>query len=132
MYARGHNISFWLMPVLAAILLTGCERKADRPPLVIKAPDPDAFRQKQGWRTEPVVFNGKRYNVAWRQTVAGTYVVRISAPGRRLGATKGDERIMREVAGAAIRHFNCKSSQRARVGLTRAVRGRWELIVRCE
>ncbi len=119
------------MLTVAAMALAGCEKRAEAPPLVLKAPDPAEFRAKVGWRTEPVVFNGKRYDVAWRRTVPGSFVVRISAPGRRLGSTKEDERIMREVAGAAIRHFNCKSSQRARVTLMRAVRGRWEMLVRC-
>jgi hypothetical protein len=117
---------------VAALLLTGCQKQQmAAPDIVVEAPAPGKADRAGRWRTEPVIFNGRRYALSWRKTPGDAYEARISAPGRRLGATKGDRRVIREVASAAMHHFNCHSRQRARVSALRPVNGRWEMIVRC-
>ena len=85
-----------------------------------------------GGRTEPVIYNGRRYRVAFRQVAARRFLVRISAPGRRLGATEGDRRIIRAVAEAAVHHFHCRSSQKARLRDLRPDNGRWLMVAICD
>ena len=84
-----------------------------------------------GWRTEPVIYNGRHYRVAFRKRADGRYDVRISAPGRRLGHTPGDGRIMRAVAEAAVHHFHCRSSETARLRNLRPENGRWLMEASC-
>lgn len=114
------------------LALAGCRnQEAAAPDIVLKAPPPERADRPGRWRTEPVIYNGRRYALSWRKTPGDAFEARIAAPGRKLGATKGDARIIREVAGAAMHHFNCKSSERARVSALRPVNGRWEMLVRC-
>ncbi len=109
----------------AATLLTGCA--------TVPGPREAAANAaaERGWRTEPVIYNGRRYQVAFRRRAGGTFAVRISAPGRRLGATAGDGRIMRAVAEAAVHHFHCRSSQKARLRNPRPENGRWLMEASC-
>ena len=122
----------YVIPLAAAmaLALAGCREGAPASGIVLEAPPPEAARPT-GWRTEPVIFNGHRYLLRWRRTPGDAYEARISAPGRRLGATEGDERVVREVAAAAMHHFNCRSREQARVSALRPVNGRWEMLVRC-
>ena len=128
----GHSYSYGIATVaaMAALALAGCKETVQAPGLVLEAPPPGKTRAAP-WREEPVIYNGRRYLLRWRKTPGDAFEARIAAPGRRLGTTKGDERIIREVAGAAMHHFNCRSSERARVSALRPVNGRWEMLVRC-
>ena len=109
----------------ATMLLAAC---AGTPMPEQTAPAP---RQAAGWRAEPVIYNGRRYRVAFRRRADGQFDVRISAPGRRLGHTAGDGRIMRAVAEAAVHHFHCRSSQTARLRDLRPENGRWLMVASC-
>ena len=110
----------------AAMLLSACAAS-----LGVTERGPAMAPGAQDWRTEPVIYNGRRYQVAFRQRGAGHFDVRISAPGRRLGHTAGDGRIVRAVAAAAVHHFRCRSSQQARLHDVRAENGRWVMKASC-
>ena len=97
----------------------------------VPAPEVPAPRKVAGWRTEPVIYNGRRYRVAFRKREDGQFDVRISAPGRQLGHSAGDGRIMRAVAEAAVHHFHCRSSQTARLHDVRPENGRWLMVASC-
>ena len=110
----------------AAMLLAAC---AGAPTMPERAAPITA--ETQAWRAEPVIYNGRRYRVAFRKRADGRYDVRISAPGRRLGHTAGDGRIMRAVAEAAVHHFHCRSSQEVRLRNLRPEKGRWLMEASC-
>ncbi len=102
------------------------------------APSPlsDATRatsaQGGGWRSEPVIYNGRRYAVSFRNAGANARQVRVAAPGRRLGATRGDGRIVSQIASSTVAHFTCRSGKaRLRPGSLKPRDGRWHMLVDC-
>ncbi len=83
-------------------------------------------------RRERVNYNGRYYDVSMRHR-AGGHLVRIAAPGRKLGGTAGDRRIVEQIAISTVGYFACREGGRARVvpGSQRHGAGRWEMMVRC-
>ena len=83
-------------------------------------------------RRERVNYNGRYYDVSMQRR-GGGHLVRVSAPGRRLGATAGDRRIVEQIAASTVNYFACREGGRAKVlpGSQRHVAGRWEMVVRC-
>ena len=62
---------------------------------------------------EPVVYNGRRYDVSLRfQPAVNVYDVTVAGKGRKLGGTPGDQQIVEQVAVSAVRHFGCPTGQR--------------------
>jgi len=87
-----------------------------------------------GTRTEPVNYNGRMYRVSFRQKSGpGHYEVVIAAPGRKLGGTDGDRRIVEQIAASTVRHFNCRDGHRARIvpGTQKHEKGRWIMQAKC-
>lgn len=84
---------------------------------------------------EPLFYNGKTYQVSMQHMVAQkVFNVNVSAPGRRLGKTSGDEHIVSEVGRNAVNHFACPDGQRAQVepgSAKPAVNAGWDMRVRC-
>jgi len=85
------------------------------------------------WRSEPVIYNGRRYTVSFRKTGHNARVVKVGAPGRKLGTSAGDRRIVAQIATSAIRHFTCRDGQKAHVrpGSLRAQGEQWLMRVDC-
>lgn len=117
---------------MAVAVLAGCA--AERPKLVVANTNPSPYASGN-IHTEPLFYNGKTYQVRMQHVVAEqVFNVNVSAPGRLLGKTAGDERIVSEVGRNAVRHFACSDSQRAQVepGSARpAVNAGWDMRVRC-
>ncbi len=122
-----------LAGMACAVLLAGCARREELPPPPVAKKARPASTHATGWRTEPVIYNGRRYAVSFRQTGRHTRLVKVSAPGRKLGATKGDGRIIAEVATSTVHHYTCRDSQRAslRPGSLRPRNGQWRMTVVC-
>jgi hypothetical protein len=83
---------------------------------------------------EPVVYNGKRYDVSLRfQPAVKVYDVTVAGKGRKLGGTPGDQQIVEQVAISAVRHFGCPTGQRGQVvsGSARHAGSHWGMQVRC-
>lgn len=82
---------------------------------------------------EPIVYNGKRYQVSLRFRAAGDlYDVTVAGNGRRLGGSPGDRQIVEQVAMSAVRHFGCPAGQRGQVvGTARHGGSAWDMQVRC-
>ena len=130
--------------LLLAVVLAGCETTepegsatpessaAARPEKVARAARANRLPEPK-WRTEPVIFNGRRYALAFRPAGKGRHVVRLSAPGRKLGGGKGDAKVVRELATASMHHFTCRDSQKAHIekGTLRHANGKWLMTVRC-
>jgi len=119
---------------LAALALLGaCAQQPMPEDAPVPQARPQAAGSAAGWRTEPVIYNGRRYAVAFRRVGARERLVKISAPGRRLGSTKGDGRVVAQIATSAVHHFTCRDGQAARVkpGSLRARGGAWTLVVIC-
>ena len=87
-----------------------------------------------GKRTEPVNYNGRMYRVTFRQKSGpGHYEVTVAAPGRKLGGTDGDRRIVEQIAASTVRHFNCRDGHRAHIvpGTQKHEKGRWIMQAKC-
>jgi hypothetical protein len=87
-----------------------------------------------GEHVEPIVYNGKRYDVSLRFQPAGNvYDVTVAGNGRKLGGTPGDQQIVEQVAISAVRHFGCPTGQRGHVvsGSARHGGSAWGMQVRC-
>jgi hypothetical protein len=71
--------------------------------------------------------------VAFRALDNGARLVKVSAPGRRLGGTAGDERIVEQIAVSTVRHFTCRDGEQARVrsGSARMRDGVWHMVIMC-
>ena len=85
-------------------------------------------------RVEPIVYNGKRYDVSFRFRKAGNlYDVTVDGNGRKLGGTPGDRQIVEQVAISAVRHFACPTGQRGEVvaGTPKHGGNAWDMQVRC-
>ncbi len=118
--------------LLAAVAATsaGCAKK-DAAPAVGAAP---GGAKVSGVRTEPVNYNGRMYRVSFRQKDGpGHYVVTVAAPGRKLGGTDGDRKIVERIAMSTVRHFNCRDGHKARIvpGTQKHANGRWIMQARC-
>ena len=125
--------------MLAAGLLAGCAEQGRQGMEPRNVPLPKARRSvakgadTEQWRTEPVIFNGRRYTVSFRKTGRNTRLAKVRAPGRRLGTSRGDGRIVAEVAASTVHHFTCRDSQRAGVlpGSLRPAHGAWLMTITC-
>ena len=115
---------------MSTFLLAACAAEQQQPVLT------NAPAKKQahatGWRTEPIIYNGRRYAVSFRNTGGSSRQVKVAAPGRKLGATRGDGRVVEQVASSTVAHFTCKSGKaRVRAGSMKPVDGSWRMIVDC-
>jgi hypothetical protein len=109
------------------LALSGCEQP--RGAVIVSSPYADGAEY-----TEPVVYNGKRYDVSLRYQAAGNlYDVTVAGNGRKLGGTPGDQQIVEQVAISAVRHFGCPTGQRGHVvsGSARHGGSAWGMQVRC-
>lgn len=109
------------------VVLSGCEKPSGV--TVVSSPYADGVEH-----IEPVVYNGKRYDVSFRFQAAGNiYEVTVAGKGRKLGATPGDQQIVEQVAISAVRHFACPTGQRGQVvsGSTQHGGSAWGMQVRC-
>jgi hypothetical protein len=110
------------------LVVSGCEQPPQGPAVVV-SPYADG-----GEHVEPIVYNGKRYEVSLRFQPAGNvYDVTVAGNGRKLGGTPGDQQIVEQVAISAVRHFGCATGQRSQVisGSARHGGSAWGLQVRC-
>ena len=115
------------LALAAGLALSACEQ----PSRVEVAVSPYADGQEH---VEPIVFNGKRYDVSFRFRPAGNhYEVTVQGKGRKLGATPGDRQIVEQVAVSAVRHFACATGQRGEVvaGSPQHGGSAWGMQVRC-
>ena len=110
------------------LVVSGCEQPK-APAAIVASPYADG-----GEHVEPIVYNGKRYEVSLRFKPAGNvYDVTVAGNGRKLGGTPGDQQIVEQVAISAVRHFGCATGQRSQVisGSARHAGSAWGLQVRC-
>ena len=110
------------------LVVSGCEEPKG-PATVVASPYADG-----GEHVEPIVYNGKRYEVSLRfQPDGNVYDVTVAGNGRKLGGTPGDQQIVEQVAISAVRHFGCATGQRSQVisGSARHGGSAWGLQVRC-
>ena len=119
--------------VCCTLLAAGCA--AEKPRLAVPVntnPSPYASGKAH---VEPLFYNGKTYQVRMQHVLAEqVFHVNVSAPGRTLGNTPGDERIVSEVGRNAVNHFACPDGQRARLdpgSAKPAVNAGWDMRVRC-
>ena len=109
------------------LAVSGCDKSSEA--TIVASPYADGEELR-----EPIIYNGKRYEVSFRFKAAGNlYDVEVTAGGRRLGGTEGDRRIVEQVAMSAVRHFACPTGQRGQVvsGSARHGAGAWGMQVRC-
>ena len=109
------------------LTVSGCEQPSGV--AVAASPYADGARY-----VEPVVYNGKRYDVSLRfQPAVKVYDVTVAGKGRKLGGTPGDRQIVEQVAISAVRHFGCPTGQRGQVvsGSARHAGSHWGMQVRC-
>ncbi len=115
--------------VISAAVLSSCSNAGND--AIRTAPGGAAV---SGTRTEPVNYNGRMYRVTFRQKSGpGHYEVVVAAPGRKLGGTDGDRKIVEQIAASTVRHFNCRDGHRARIvpGTQRHENGRWVMQAKC-
>jgi hypothetical protein len=109
------------------LAVSGCDKPSE--PTIVASPYADGEELR-----EPIIYNGKRYEVSFRFRAAGNlYDVEVTAKGRKLGGTDGDRRIVEQVAMSAVRHFACPTGQRSQVvsGSARHGASAWGMQVRC-
>jgi hypothetical protein len=115
------------LALAVGVVLAGCE-----PPgtvSIVSSPYSDGAEH-----SEPVVYNGKSYEVSFRFSAAGNfYEVTVAGKGRKIGGTTGDQHIVEQVAISAVRHFACPTGQRGQVVPGSAQHGgsAWGMQVRC-
>ena len=85
--------------------------------------------------TEPVVFNGRPYTVAFAFKASDdAYDVTVAGKnGRPLGGQEGDRKIVEQIASSTVRHFACPDSKKGRIvpGSTKHVGDKWQMRARC-
>lgn len=109
------------------VAATACQEK----PAVPVAVSPYANGAQH---TEPVVYNGRPYEVSFRFDVAAKhYEVEVAGKDRNLGASPGDQRIVEQVAASTVRHFACPTGQRGEIvpGSARHSGAAWAMRARC-
>ncbi len=117
------------MLAIVAAILGGCAHAGDKG--IGTSPNGAVVK---GARTEPVNYNGRMYRVTFRQKSGpGHYEVTVAAPGRKLGGTAGDRRIVEQIAASTVRHFNCRDGHRAHIvpGSQKHGKGRWIMQAKC-
>ena len=98
---------------LTGLTVSACA--SEKPKLAMVNANPSPYAQGQA-HTEPLFYNGRTYQVQFRHIVAEqVFDVNVSAPGRSLGKTPADSRIVSEVGRNAINHFACKDDQKAQI-----------------
>ena len=110
------------------LAVSGCEQPGEAA-AVVSSPYADGAEH-----VEPIVYNGKRYDVSLRFLApANVYDVTVAGTGRKLGGTPGDRQIVEQVAMSAVRHFGCPTGQRGQVveGSARHGGSAWGMQVRC-
>ena len=83
---------------------------------------------------EPIVYNGKRYDVSFRfQTAGNLYEVKVSGQGRKLAGTPGGTSGIETQCRNVGRHFACPTGQRGEVvaGSPKHGGSAWGMQVRC-
>ena len=116
-----------LLIILLAAGLTAC--KSASGVRIASTPYADGSRH-----TEPVNYNGKRYQVSFRYMPQNrNYLVEVAGKGRNLGARPGDRAIVEQVASSTVRHFACPNGQKATIvpGTAHHDRGKWRMNARC-
>lgn len=113
---------------LMVALTAGCGKRSDV--RVVSSPYSSGKSH-----TEPVVYNGKPYNVAFTYRASGdVYDVTVSGKGGRpLGGKAGDRKIVEQIATSTVRHYACSGSKKGRVvpGTPRHNGNKWSLQARC-
>ncbi len=116
---------------LTVLAISACA--SEKPKLVAINTNPSPYAQGQA-HTEPLYYNGRTYQVQFRHIVAEqVFDVNVSAPGRSLGKTPADSRIVSEVGRNAINHFTCKDGQKAQIvdGSVQPGTVGWKMRARC-
>lgn len=120
------------MMIVLAIALSGCAAEKPKVGAVVND-NPSPYAQGKT-HSEPLYYNGRTYRVQFRHVVEQkVFEVNVSAPGRKLGATAEDKRIVSEVGRNAVNHFACKDSQKAKVldGSAAPEGQGWKMRARC-
>ncbi len=123
-------LRFVPMTVLV-ILVSACA--AEKPKLAVVNDNPSPYAQGQT-HTEPLYYNGRTYRVQFRHIIEQkVFDVNVSVPGRQLGSTSGDARIVTEVGRNAVNHFACRSSQKAQIvpDSPAPANGGWNMQAKC-
>lgn len=119
-----------LVPALSG--LAACQKAAREPrPGITAHAGPYADGREH---VETVRYNGRDYRVSMRRLPASDiFALRVAAPGRALGGTPGDLRIVSQIALSTLRHFACADGRRARPlpDTARHEKGTWTLKARC-
>jgi hypothetical protein len=109
------------------VAATACQEKPAVP--VVASPYADGAQH-----TEPVVYNGRPYEVSFRfDAAAKHYEVTVAGKGRKIGATAGDRQIVEQIAASTVRHFACPTGQRGEIvpGSVRHAGDGWAMQARC-
>jgi hypothetical protein len=118
--------------ILAGGLVVACA--AEKPRIVPVNTNPSPYASG-AIHTEPLYYNGRTYQVRMQHIAADeVYLVNVSAPGRRLGNSEGDIRIVSEVGRNAVNHFACPDKHKARLepgSAKAAANAGWDMRVRC-
>lgn len=114
----------------AALAGSGCQHEVQKPVNVVSSPYKSGVKN-----SEPIFFNGKRYKVSFTYSAArDNYDVTVAGKGgRKLGGKPGDQKVVEQIGSSAVRHFACRSGQKARIlaGSQAHVKGRWNMQARC-
>ncbi len=85
--------------------------------------------------TEPVVYNGKPYNVGFTYRASrDAYDITVSGKnGRALGGSEGDRKIVEQIGSSTVRHYACPSSKKGRIvpGSSRHTGNKWQMQAKC-
>ena len=85
--------------------------------------------------SEPVVYNGKPYNVSMTfQAANNAYDVVVAGKGGRpLGREAGDRKIVEQVGSSTVRHYACSGRTKGNIvpGTSRHTGKTWLMRVKC-
>jgi hypothetical protein len=93
---------------VAVLVLAGCASTENgvRVSQDKQAPVAAAQEPKQAWRTEPIFYNGKTYQLKFAPVDGGSYSMAV------LGMRASQKKDAVAVATSSLRYFKCKDSQK--------------------
>ncbi len=132
-FAAGPGTSMLLAAGLA-LTLAACARPAPTPPVKVTRAAHSGPYADGRVHVETVRYNGRDYRVSIRRLPASEiFALKVAAPGRALGGTRGDLRIVQQIALSTLRHYACRSGHRAEAipDSARHAKGAWQMKARC-
>ena len=114
--------------ILAAMTVSGCEKQNNVQTV-------SSLYRNGDTQTQPVIYNGKPYNVAFTyRSAQNLYDVKVSGKGgRALGDGDGNRKIVEQIGSSTVRHYACRDSQKGKIvpGSGRHTGKAWQMQARC-